>query len=67
MSEYRSYLITLFDESNNRLIKCALKTKSEITIFNKERLCREELPLHVSNIGKIVEIEEIFEIEIKED
>jgi len=73
MSEYISFLITLFDEQESRLIRCALKAKRDL--FNEDCIQYpmepenkmqffKLLPFHVRSIGRIVDIVEIFDVEI---
>ncbi len=72
MDEHICFLITLL--YGNQLIKCALKVKAndidtECAIHPMESECREVLhgllPLHVRELGPIVNVDEIFEVEVK--
>jgi hypothetical protein len=71
MCEDLCLLVTVFYEAGNSLMRCALKVKpadlpAECDEYwaepdNRQALW-EKLPLHVRNSGKIVEVENIFEI-----
>lgn len=72
MGDQVSFLITLC--SGNYLVRCGLKVKtnqisSKTIEFYNETKSREELyellPEHVKSFGKIVDVERIFDIEIK--
>lgn len=72
MSEYVSFLISVLHD--NGLLKCGLKVKIRDLVGD----CRDApmepenrvflhglLPLHVRSCGPVVDVEEIFEIEVK--
>lgn len=71
MSEYECFLITVLE--GERLLKCALKVKRTLIKNdlweypmepeNKEFL-HNLLPLHVRNCGPIVDVENLFEVEM---
>ena len=68
MGPQRCYLITLCD--GIQLIRVALKAKQEVMYFmepaGKAELM-EQLPKHCQSCGVIVHVEELFEIEIKQE
>lgn len=63
-------VVSVVDYNSDCIHKCAVKFNDDIPVIgatfmhpeNKEFL-REKLPLHVKNIGPIVDVEPIFEIE----
>jgi len=74
MSDDICFLITILQ--GDALVKCALKCKrnllsEDIILYPLEPESRKAihklLPWHVRRFGPIVEIEELFEVEIKED
>ena len=67
MSEYMCYLITVLYE--NELLRCALKVKRHYgEKYPMEQDARDRLhkllPFHVQECGKIVDVQEIFEIHL---
>lgn len=65
MPEYYCYLVTLWCEEADALIRCALKADFYYAdLFDqKVRECvRAMLPDHVARCRKVVEIERIFEV-----
>lgn len=72
MSEYICYLLTIYYEDDIHLIKCALKVKRDalshnclkypMDEFSRQKLA-ELLPAYIQSCGKIVAVEEIFEVE----
>lgn len=74
MSEDICFLITLTD--NNVLYKVALRAKRDLffgdcldrpMLSDNREFLFHMLPMHVQDLGKIVDIEEIFEVEIKDE
>ena len=78
MSDYVCLLITiLYEDSDDvqTLLQCALKVKrdtlnAEVYIYPMEpeyrKILHSLLPLHVRNRGPIVDVEEIFEVQVVE-
>jgi len=71
MSEWRCYLVTVYDKSGNQLLCCALKTKSDVELqyYNEpdvKPVLYKMLPLHVKECGPVVAVKRIFEVEISE-
>ena len=77
MSEYVCFLITVLMKNdgigNPLLVRCALSVKRDALPYdcirypmesNNRILLWELLPLHVRDIGKIVEVKEIFEVHL---
>lgn len=71
MSPYRCFLVTVYYESANKLMKCAVKLDGEEwmdhpTWSENKLLMHSMLPLHVQHCGPVVDVEEIFEVSIIE-
>jgi hypothetical protein len=73
MSEYICILITVLYESQKTLLRCAVKIRHADIDYDtikywaepeNKTLLHSLLPLHVRSCGPIVEVKEIFEIEM---